>query len=95
MDASAYDDVWHAQGEWFCSACTERGCVPKAKQISPVKKQKPKLEKAIARSASKSAGAPKKSSGPAKKSALSVGPVKSRPATGESDFNDKILYHMR
>ena len=70
------------QGEWFCQACTERGCIPKAKQGSPVKKQKPKPEKLAARSASKGLGAPKKGSGPAKKSALSMGPLKSRLDTG-------------
>lgn len=74
----------HTQGEWFCQACTERGHQPKVKQGSPPKPRKAKAPKTAPKSASgssKSAG-PKKGSSTARKSALSLGLEKSRPATG-------------
>jgi len=72
-----------AQGEWYCQACTERGCQPKSKGSSPPKPRKPKPEKLLLpRSASKSAGVSRKGSGPAKKSSLSFGAVKAKPETG-------------
>ena len=70
----------HMQGEWFCQACVERGHQPKVKQGSPPKPRKVKAPKSASGSG-KSAG-PKKGSGTAKKSALSLGLAKSRPATG-------------
>lgn len=69
----------HAQGEWYCQACTERGCQPKVKPPSPPKKQKPKALKPAAKSSGSKGFGGKK---PAKKSALSFGAVKSRPVTG-------------
>ncbi|CAK0734199.1 hypothetical protein CVIRNUC_000397 [Coccomyxa viridis] len=68
------------EGEWFCQACVERGHQPKVKQGSPPKPRKVKAPKSASGSG-KSAG-PKKGSGTAKKSALSLGLAKSRPATG-------------
>ena len=85
----------HAQGQWFCQACVERGHQPKVKPGSPPKPRKVKAPKAAPKSASgsgKSAG-PKKGGGTAKKSALSLGFAKSRSATGMSPL-DLMLSEM-
>ena len=70
----------YAQGDWFCQACTARGCQPKAKAASPGKQRKPKAPKPqVSKGSAKSVG-PKKN-GLAKKSAPSSG-SKPRPVTG-------------
>ncbi len=68
-----------AQGDWFCQACTDRGCQPKAKAASPGKQRKPKTPKMpVSKGSSKSTGPKKSGLG---KSAPSSG-LKPRLVTG-------------